>query len=413
MRDRLGRSFGWLWGAYAVSAYGTGFGFGAFPVLAVLVLDAGPGRVALLAAAGRAVGALLAVPLGPWVEFRRKRPVMVAADLVRCGALLSVPLAYGFGVLSFGQLLLVSVVTAAADISFRAASGAYLKWLVPPDGLLLANSRFEATTWSATVLGPPLGGAAIGVLGPVTTVLADAVSYLLSALGLRAIGGTEPEPVRGAKVLRTAEILAGWRHLLAEPALRPLFLNTLAVNGLVMATEPLLAVLLLGRLGYAPWEYGLAFAVPCLGGLLGARLARPLARRFGAGRVLRVTGVLRVCWPVGLVLVGPGAAGLALVMVVECGLITCCGIFNPLLATRRIDLTLRHLVARVLAAWTVSTSTAIAALTAAWGLLATWTGPRTALGLAGLLMLATPVLLRRGRARDRDRVRDEAVAAEG
>ncbi|WP_433342482.1 MFS transporter [Streptomyces sp. CA-253872] len=413
MRDRLGRSFGWLWGAYAVSAYGTGFGFGAFPVLAVLVLDAGPGRVALLAAAGRAVGALLAVPLGPWVEFRRKRPVMVAADLVRCGALLSVPLAYGFGVLSFGQLLLVSVVTAAADISFRAASGAYLKWLVPPDGLLLANSRFEATTWSATVLGPPLGGAAIGVLGPVTTVLADAVSYLLSALGLRAIGGTEPEPVRGAKVLRTAEILAGWRHLLAEPALRPLFLNTLAVNGLVMATEPLLAVLLLGRLGYAPWEYGLAFAVPCLGGLLGARLARPLARRFGAGRVLRVTGVLRVCWPVGLVLVGPGAAGLALVMVVECGLITCCGIFNPLLATRRIDLTPRHLVARVLAAWTVSTSTAIAALTAAWGLLATWTGPRTALGLAGLLMLATPVLLRRGRARDRDRVRDEAVAAEG
>ncbi|NED88506.1 MFS transporter, partial [Streptomyces sp. SID11233] len=77
MADRLGRSFGWLWGAYAVSAYGTGFGFGAFPVLAVLVLDAGPGRVALLAAAGRAVGALLAVPLGPWVEFRRKRPVMV------------------------------------------------------------------------------------------------------------------------------------------------------------------------------------------------------------------------------------------------------------------------------------------------------------------------------------------------
>ncbi|MFF4768640.1 MFS transporter [Streptomyces sp. NPDC001255] len=411
MRGRLGRSFGWLWGAYAVSAYGTGVGFGAFPVLAVLVLDAGPGRVALLAAAGRAVGALLAVPLGPWVEFRRKRPVMVAADLVRCGALLSVPLAYGFGVLSFGQLLLVSVVTAAADIGFRAASGAYLKWLVPPDGLLLANSRFEATTWSATVLGPPLGGAAIGVLGPVTTVLADAVSYLLSALGLRAIGGGEPEPVREAKAPRTTELLAGWRHLLAEPALRPLFLNTLAVNGLLMATEPLLAVLLLGRLGYAPWEYGLAFAVPCLGGLLGARVARPLTRRYGARRVLRVTGVLRVCWPVGLVCVGPGAAGLAVVMVVECGLITCCGIFNPLLATRRLDLTPQHLVARTLAAWTVSTSAAIAALTAAWGLLATWTGPRAALGLAGLAMLATPVLLLPGRGRGR--VRRDAVAAEG
>ncbi len=44
------------------------------------------------------------------------------------------------------------------------------------------------------MLGPPLGGAAIGLFGPVTTVLADAVSYLLSAAGISAIGGTEPHP---------------------------------------------------------------------------------------------------------------------------------------------------------------------------------------------------------------------------
>jgi hypothetical protein len=44
------------------------------------------------------------------------------------------------------------------------------------------------------MLGPPLGGAAIGLAGPVTTVLADAVSYLLSAAGTRAIGAREPRP---------------------------------------------------------------------------------------------------------------------------------------------------------------------------------------------------------------------------
>jgi hypothetical protein len=54
---------------------------------------------------------------------------------------------------------------------------------VRPGDLLVANGRFESTTWSATALGPPLGGAAIGLLGPVTTVVGDAVSYLLSALG--------------------------------------------------------------------------------------------------------------------------------------------------------------------------------------------------------------------------------------
>src|SRR5208282_2368027 len=129
----------------------------------------------------------LAVPLGPWVEFRRKRPVMVAMDLTRFAALMSIPAAFALGWLSFVQLLVVSIIVAAANIAFRASSGAYLKALVQPEDLLVANGRFESTTWTATALGPPLGGVAIGLFGPVTTVVADAISYLLSAVGIRAI----------------------------------------------------------------------------------------------------------------------------------------------------------------------------------------------------------------------------------
>src|SRR5947209_20301051 len=106
-RRSLGRPFGWLWAAYAVSAFGTWLAFDAFPLIAILVLHAGPGEVAVLAAAGLAVGAALAVPLGPWVEFRRKRPVMIAMDLVRFAALMSVPVAFALGWLSFAQLLIV------------------------------------------------------------------------------------------------------------------------------------------------------------------------------------------------------------------------------------------------------------------------------------------------------------------
>ncbi|NBH08220.1 MFS transporter, partial [Amycolatopsis sp. SID8362] len=188
-RRQLGRRFRWLWSAYAVSAFGTWLGFGAFPMLAILVLHAGPTAVSALAAIGPAVGALVAVPLGPWVDRRRKRPVMVAMDLVRFGALLSVPACYALGLLSFVQLLAVSVVVAAADITFTSASGAFLKGLVAPEDLLVANGRFESTNWTATALGPPLGGAAFAVLGPVTSVAANAASFLLSALGIRAIGG--------------------------------------------------------------------------------------------------------------------------------------------------------------------------------------------------------------------------------
>ncbi|MDH2426059.1 MFS transporter [Sphaerisporangium sp. TRM90804] len=395
-RRSLGRRFGWLWAAYAVSSYGTGFGFGAFSLIAVLVLHSGPAEVSALSAVGLAVGAVVAIPLGPWVEFRRKRPVMVAMELTRFAALMSVPAAFALGLLSFAQLLVVSVVVAAAKIAFGAAGGAYLKALLPPEDLLVANSRFEATTWSAIVVGPPLGGAAIGVFGPVTTVIADAVSYLLSALGIHAIGGSEPRPTRaGAPGPRAGDLLEGWRGILAHPTLRRFFFNTILVNGLIMATEPLLAVLLLGRLGFAPWQYGLAFAVPCVGGLIGARLAHRLVARFGRHEVMLTVGALRACWPIGLAFVQPGVPGIVLVIAVQLGLVTCCGVFNPVLATYRLAHTDTGRVARTLSAWSISAGVAIAALTAIWGLLAAVTSLRTAIALAGVLLLATPFLLPR------------------
>ncbi|MFI7534111.1 MFS transporter [Streptosporangium sp. NPDC049376] len=427
-RHRLGRSFGWLWGAYGTSALGTWLAFGAFPLIAVQVLHAGPAEVAALSSVGAAVGAAVAVPLGPWVEFRRKRPVLIGMDLARFAALLTIPAAFVLGVLTFVQLLLVSVVVAAADITFRAASGAYLKTLLPAEDLLVANARFESTTWTTTIVGPPLGGAAIGLLGPVATVLADAISYLLSALGIRlstpsrlsflssrsstmdrrldtpddrpsasgdrTTDGREPRPGR-REVSRAGDVLDGWRYILADPALRPLFLNTALFNGLVMAADALLAVLMLGPLGFTPWQYGLAFAVPAIGGLVGSRLARPLVTRFGQHRVLVVAGTLRAFWPVGLVLLGPGTGGLLLVMGVELGLILCCGVFNPVYATYRLERTANDRITRTLSAWAVTTKASTALLTAIWGVLGSLLGPRTAIGLAGALLLVTPLFLPR------------------
>ncbi|WP_255621011.1 MFS transporter [Pseudonocardia sp. DSM 110487] len=391
----LGRQFGWLWASYAVSAYGSGLGFGALPLIAVLVLDAGPAQVSVLAAVGPAVGALIALPLGPWVEFRRKRPVMIAMDLARFAAMMSIPVAYAFGGLGFAQLLVVSAVVAAAKIAFTAASGACLKALVRPEDLLVANARFESTTWSSIAVGPPLGGAAIGIFGPVATVVVDAVSYLLSALGITAIRGREECPRRTESRVRAGELLDGWRHIMSHPGLRALYVNNLLVAGLIMATEPLLAVLMLGELGFAPWQYGLAFAAPCVGGLIGSRLARRVVARYGQHRILRTVGTLRAVWLIGLAFVQPGAAGLATVMAVEFAVIISMSLFTPVLAAYRLENTPDDRVARALSAWSIGNGLAIAVFSALAGLLADATSPRTAITVAGLLILASPLLLSR------------------
>jgi MFS family permease len=392
----LGREFGWLWAAFAVSTVGTCLAFEAYPMIAIIVLRSGPAEVSLLTATGRLVGAALAVSLGPWIEFRRKRPMMVVMDLVRFAAVMSIPVAFALGRLTFAQLLIASVIGAAADIAFRAASGSYLKAIVPSKDLLVANGRFEATTWTAISLGPPLGGAAMSFFGPVTTVVVDAVSYLLSAVGIGAIHAQESTPVQaGTAGFRAGDLLEGWRCILAHPTLRLLFFNTTLVNGLIMATSPLVAVLMLGHLGFKPWQYGLAFGVPCIGGLLGSRLAHPLVARFGQRRVLSIAGTLRACWSIGLAFIHPGVAGIVLVIAVQFGLVTCMGVFNPVFATYRLDQTDTGRIARTLSAWSVTSNVSIALLTGLWGLLAGIIGPRPAIAVAGVLLLATPLLLPR------------------
>jgi MFS family permease len=455
-------AFSRLWAAYAASTLGTWIAFDAFPLIAVLVLHAGPAAVSALAATGLAMGALVAVPLGPWVERRRKRRVMVATDLARCALLLTIPTAYALGALTLAQLFVVAPLLTAADIAFRAASGAYLKALLPPERLLEANARLEATLWTATAIGPPAGGAAIGLLGPMVTVLANAASFVASAVGLATIredsaerlrpksgaahaaaagsaprGATQPAapgsgphdrpaapgsaphgvtqpaapgsaacgaaraaapgsgPHRGHRpaASRRADVLVGWRTILGDPFLRRLFANTVLVNGLILATAPLLAVLMLGDLGFSPLQYALAFGAPCVGGLLGARLSRRLVARFGRDRVLRRAGALRACWSVGLAFVGAGPGGLVLVLCVQLGLVTTIGVFNPVSATARLEAIPADRVARTLAAWTVTGNATTAALTLLWGGLAALAGPLAAIAAAGVLLLATPLSL--------------------
>lgn len=394
MRVQWGRSFGWLWSAYAVSTYGTWIAFGAFPLIAVRVLHSPAFAVSLLEAAGLAVAAIVAFPVGPWVEHRAKRPVMIAMDLARFLAMASVPIAYILGLLSYGQLLVVSVISGTASIAFTAASGAYLKYLVRSEHLLVANGRFEGTSWVATAAGPPLGGALIGLLGPVITVMADALSYLLSALGvLRIRGGDIAAPRDPATRLRGSDLLAGWRFILHDRALRRLFLNSILVGGLIMATVPLLSVLLLGQYHFPAWQYGLAFGIPALGGFVGARLSARLVARYGRHRVMIVSGWLRSLFPLGLAFTHPGIPGLLTVIIVEGLLITCMGIFNPIYATERLQRTPADHAAQVLSTWSVSSKLVQATLMVIWGILATLTSPLAAITISGVLLLATPLLL--------------------
>lgn len=259
---------------------------------------------------------------------------------------------------------------------------------------LRANSLLETTNWISASAGPPVGGLLIGVLGAAATMVADALSFLGSALGIRRIRQPEPAPpVRAATSHPGRDIAAGWQYLLWHPGLRPLFFNALLFGGSVMMASPLMAVLMLRDLGLEAWQYGLALGLPCLGGVLGSRLTPLLTRRFGQRRVLLLSGVLRTLWLVLLPLTPSGALGVFTIVAADFGLLFAAGIFNPSYATYRMAATPDAFMSRVGTSWSVGAKTSQAAFMIAGGILAGAAGVRGALLIAGLLCLASALLL--------------------
>jgi MFS family permease len=124
-------------------------------------------------------------------------------------------------------------------------------------------------------------------------------------------------------------------------------------------------------------------------------LARRVVARYGQHRILRTVGTLRAVWLIGLAFVGPGTAGLVTVMVVELAIIISMSLFSPVLATYRLEHTPTDRIARTLTAWSISSSATIAVLALLGGVLASVTSTRTAIAVAGLLILASPLLLPR------------------
>ncbi len=126
------------------------------------------------------------------------------------------------------------------------------------------------------------------------------------------------------------------------------------------------------RISFPAWQYGLAFGVPALGGLVGARLSARLVARYGRHRVMTVSGWLRSVFPLASRSsdrASPTAHGDRRREPGD----RLHGVFNPVNATERLRRTPADHAARVLTAWSVSSRLAQAALVAAWGVLATLT----------------------------------------
>ena len=310
-----------LWTASAISDIGSQVSALALPLIAALMLDATAWQMGLLSAAESAPTLLVGLFAGVWVDRRRRRSVMIAADLGRAALLLIVPLASVLGALRIELLYAVALAAGALTVLFDVSHLSYLPSLVDRDRLVEGNSKLEVTASIAQVVGPGAGGVLVKLVGAPLAVLVDAVSYVASALFLLAIRVAEPPPATpGERPGIAAAIGEGLRAVLTHPLLRVLA-GCSATTNLFGRMFLAVYILYMARdLGLSAVGVGAVFATGGLGSLAGALVAGPATRRFGPGPtmigaqlVFGLTGIL-----VPLAMLVPRAA-IAMVVAAEFG----------------------------------------------------------------------------------------------
>lgn len=281
------RDFMKLWIGETVSEFGSQVTQLALPLAAAVALRATPAEMGILSALQMLPFLLISLPAGVWVDRTRRRPILIAGDLVRAVTLLAVPFAGITGHLSMPLLYLVSLVAGAATVFFDVSYQSYLPALVERDHLIEGNGKMELSRSAAQFAGPGIGGFLVGLLGAAQAILFDSLSFFFSAAMLFVIRKPEPAPIPAAERRHMVhEIREGLGVVLGNAVLRAIAATTATSNLFSAISFATLILFATRELGLDAVRIGLAFALANLGAMAGALLAGRLAVRIGLGNAL-------------------------------------------------------------------------------------------------------------------------------
>lgn len=294
------RDFRLLWSGETISQLGSQVSVLVLPLVAVLYLHASTFEVGVLTALESVAFLLVGLPAGAWCDRLRRRPVMIASDLIRAILLASIPAAAALGALTLGQLFAVALLHGIATVFFDVSYQSYLPSLVEHHELMEGNAKLGASQSVAQVAGPALGGLLVQVLTAPFAVVADAVSFLASAICMRAIRSSEPPPERPAERRLFKEIGEGLGFVLRHPILRMIAGTTGTSNFFSSAFAAVIVVFLVRSVHLSAGVIGVLMSAGSIGGVLGAMTASAIARRIGQARTIWVSTLVTA--PFGLLI---------------------------------------------------------------------------------------------------------------
>jgi MFS family permease len=282
----LSASFRKLWLSLTVTSFGAQITNLALPLTAALLLNATPMQMGILVALETLPFALFSLHAGVLLDRVRKLPVIIAADVGRGIALLAIPVAAWFGLLSMEILFAVGFLCGMQNVVGGAAYQVLLAQMAGRKRLVEANAKVTLGETSAALIGPGIAGGLIHVLTAPFAIALDAMTFFASALMLRRIKAPNDVARDGANGGVWREIGEGLKLVWGNRTLWGLawlagiwqFLHHMQVAVLILfATR---------ELGLSAGAIGLAFVFGGAGCVLASASAERLSARFGIGPVI-------------------------------------------------------------------------------------------------------------------------------
>jgi MFS family permease len=186
-----------LWVAQTVSQIGGQITYLALPLTAAVALQATPAEMGLLTAMSAFPALVVGIVAGAVADRRARRPILVAADLLRTSLLLLIPLAWLAGFLGMPLLYVVAFLGGVCALFFDVAYQAFVPTLLDRRRLVEGNELLELSRSAAEMLGPVLAGGLVQLLKAPLAIAADAGSFLTSAAliaRIRTVESIHPSP---------------------------------------------------------------------------------------------------------------------------------------------------------------------------------------------------------------------------
>ena len=281
-----------LWVGQTVSELGSVVTRTAVPLVALLVLGAGPWELAVLVVVASLGVLLVGLVAGAWVDRLRRRPLLIWDDIARAVLLFSIPLAYALGTLRIEQLYVVMFLEACLGALFDAAYPAYVPTLIGRDRIVEGNSKLATSSSIAEIGGPGFAGTLVQLFSAPFAILVDAVSFVVSAISLLIIRAPEPPPPpRVARTRIVREIAEGLRTVRRHPIIFPLAARSVPAHIFGAFYGVLYSLYLLRELHLDPFLLGIVISAGGVGSLVGSVFAARVIRSVGIGRALVGTAI--------------------------------------------------------------------------------------------------------------------------